>query len=229
MCPCLENGEERAARNALEVVADLPILWNRNLKEESPASFVGKLFSSSSNKNNGIPSTMTFLDGNDGPLLQVEPQNDTTDTEDLSSPLKQSTGYIKTLSLSEIKVVEYKDTNDNTITLGTRVGGKPRKLLSFQVVQHDDTSPQEVQQALQVLIAWESNRIPEDEREVEMDMNRAQKAAHFCQRELELKRMKSERDKRKAKYMNMSRKNGGGGMKYTAIAMANRADANTIT
>jgi hypothetical protein len=57
-----------------------------------------------------------------------------------------------------------------------------------------------------------------------MTMNRAQKAAHFCQRELELKRKKSERETRKQKYLNMSRKHGGGGggMKYTAIAMANR-------
>lgn len=46
----------------------------------------------------------------------------------------------------------------------------------------------------------------------------AQKMKHFAQREIELKKMKRERDERKAKYVKES-----GGLKYTAIAMANRS------
>lgn len=49
-------------------------------------------------------------------------------------------------------------------------------------------------------------------------MGRAAKAAHFARREIELSKTKREREKRKAKYME-----GSGGLKYTAIAMANRA------
>jgi len=125
-----------------------------------------------------------------------------------------------------VKLIKDVVCKHKTLTLNTRVGGKPKKLLEFQVVQHDELlSPENVQQAFQFLVEWEHNRIPEEDREVELDMNRAQKAAHFCQREIELKRVKGEREKRKQKYLNMSRKNGGG-MKYTAIAMANRADAN---
>eukprot|EP00978_Attheya_sp_CCMP212_P011631 scaffold28828_cov62-Attheya_sp.AAC.1 len=49
-------------------------------------------------------------------------------------------------------------------------------------------------------------------------MGRAAKAAHFARREIELSKTKREREKKKAKYME-----GSAGLKYTAIAMANRA------
>ena len=45
----------------------------------------------------------------------------------------------------------------------------------------------------------------------------AQKLKHFAQREMELQKLKKERESRKAKYVNEA-----GGLKYTAIAMANR-------
>jgi hypothetical protein len=48
--------------------------------------------------------------------------------------------------------------------------------------------------------------------------NRAQRAAHFAKREMELTKVKSDRESRKAKYMAQS-----GGLKYTAVAMAQRA------
>jgi len=45
------------------------------------------------------------------------------------------------------------------------------------------------------------------------------KIKHFAQREIEMKKIKKEREEKKAKYMNDS-----GGLKYTAIAMAARAE-----
>jgi len=47
---------------------------------------------------------------------------------------------------------------------------------------------------------------------------KAQQLKHFAQREIELKQLKKERDNRKAKYVKEA-----GGLKYTAIAMANRS------
>ena len=47
---------------------------------------------------------------------------------------------------------------------------------------------------------------------------RAKKAAHFATRELEMRETKREREKRKAKLVAES-----GGLKYTALAMANRS------
>ncbi|KAL7551561.1 hypothetical protein ACHAWF_014751 [Thalassiosira exigua] len=47
---------------------------------------------------------------------------------------------------------------------------------------------------------------------------KAQKIKHFAQREIELQKMKKDRENRKAKYVKEA-----GGLKYTAIAMANRS------
>ena len=46
---------------------------------------------------------------------------------------------------------------------------------------------------------------------------RAAKAAYFAKREIELTKQRREREKRKARYLE-----GSGGLKYTAIAMANK-------
>jgi len=45
----------------------------------------------------------------------------------------------------------------------------------------------------------------------------AQKIKHFAQREIEMQKTKKDRETRKAKYVQEA-----GGLKYTAIAMANR-------
>jgi hypothetical protein len=240
ICPCLENAQERAARISLQLLSNLPILWLRDQDDAhqgtTTIAFVGKLFSSKSKTRGGIPSVLCWIDGEYGPIRQVQPQSSLNENENDDAPLQQSAGYIKTLSLNEIKTVERNNNHDQTITLSTMVGGKPKKLLVFSVISHDDdeectsSSPTNITQALQCLVDWERERIPQQDRMMDddstemMTMNRAQKAAHFCQRELELKRKKSERETRKQKYLNMSRKHGGGGggMKYTAIAMANR-------
>ena len=47
----------------------------------------------------------------------------------------------------------------------------------------------------------------------------AKKAAHFAKREIEMKKQKREREKRKSRYLKET-----GGLKYTAIAMANKAE-----
>ena len=48
---------------------------------------------------------------------------------------------------------------------------------------------------------------------------RAAKAAYFAKREIELTQQRRERERRKARYLE-----GSGGLKYTAIAMANKAE-----
>lgn len=72
-----------------------------------------------------------------------------------------------------------------------------------------------------VLVEWNKNRQPEVEEEFAADgiKARAKKAAHFAKRELEMRERKSSREARKQKYLQ------GGGMKFTALAMANREDS----
>lgn len=51
-----------------------------------------------------------------------------------------------------------------------------------------------------------------------MITDRAKKAAHFAKREIEMKKQKREREQKKSRYLKET-----GGLKYTAVAMANRA------
>ena len=215
LCPCLEGSQDKAARKALACLDHLDVMWLRD--KGDGGNIIEKIFSSQKKMAGGIPSTLVLLDGEGGPLLQIEPKPQ----ENNDSPgLQQSAGYIKTILLNEIQTADHKG---DVVSLRSTVGGKPKKLLQFQVCDGD---VEHVQEALQILVTWETNRLPEEEREMDAtdSLNRAQKAAHFCQRELELKRLKGEREKRKQKYISMS----GGGLKYTALAMANREDA-TIT
>ena len=87
----------------------------------------------------------------------------------------------------------------------------------------------EVIEALKMLIQWDTERRasqPHDEAEDDEEDEgegrsslgqRALKMKHFATREIELKKVKKDREDRKARYLKDS-----GGLRYTAIAMANR-------
>lgn len=78
---------------------------------------------------------------------------------------------------------------------------------------------------LKVLVEWNRHRQPDIEEELPVTAGiraRAQKAAHFARREIELREKKREREKRKSQHMQ-----GGAGLKYTAMAMANQASSTT--
>jgi hypothetical protein len=110
----------------------------------------------------------------------------------------------------------------------------PKELLRFSVLQ--DTTDGEIIAVpsdqrnlmvhhLSVLVEWERQRRAangdddwdEDEEDQPNFLQaRAQKAAHFANREIEMQQTKRDRDKRKAKLVAES-----GGLKYTALAMAN--------
>ncbi|KAL7492140.1 hypothetical protein ACHAWT_001343 [Skeletonema menzelii] len=103
----------------------------------------------------------------------------------------------------------------------------------------DDATRNETMVQLQLLVEWERRRqtrlltlgIAEDESAEDivdesssspkrggMIADKARQVQHFAQREIEMKKQKRDREARKAKYVQ-----GAGGLKYTAIAMANRS------
>ena len=110
----------------------------------------------------------------------------------------------------------------------------------------DDATRNDTMVQLQLLVEWERRRqtrllnlgIAEDESAEDvvdefgnddgqqssspkrggMIADKARKVQHFAQREIEMKKQKRDREARKAKYVQ-----GAGGLKYTAIAMANRS------
>ena len=73
---------------------------------------------------------------------------------------------------------------------------------------------------INVLAEWQRNRQPDIEEDLPAEgiKSRAMKAAHFAKRELEMRETKRSREQRKAKLVQDA-----GGLKYTAMAMANRA------
>ena len=107
----------------------------------------------------------------------------------------------------------------------------------------DDATRNDIMVKLLLLVEWERRRqtrlltlgIAEDESTDDVDdldndggsssprrggmiADQARKVQHFAQREIEMKKQKRDREARKAKYVQ-----GAGGLKYTAIAMANRS------
>jgi hypothetical protein len=93
---------------------------------------------------------------------------------------------------------------------------------------------------MSVLVEWERQRRAaisaaaghdDDADEIEEEeqgnflTKKAQQAKHFAQRELELQQTKRDREQRKSKLVGET----GGGLKYTAIALANRATENSLT
>jgi hypothetical protein len=74
---------------------------------------------------------------------------------------------------------------------------------------------------IKVLVEWNKHRQPDIEEDLPATgiRQRAQKAAHFAKREIEMREKKREREKRKAGHMK-----GTTGLKYTAMAMASQAN-----
>lgn len=77
---------------------------------------------------------------------------------------------------------------------------------------------------LQVLVEWNKHRCGPDGIEEDLPAagirQRAQKAAHFAKREIEMREKKRDRERRKAGHMQGTT----GGLKYTAMAMANNSN-----
>jgi len=143
--------------------------------------------------------------------------------------------------------------SSSAVTLSNNTTSKGTELIRFDLTQgskSDDEMQQlrdDMVDNLEIVCRWDRNRhqewlerqkealhaandgestqvstqsIQEDEDGTPMPQrNMAQRAAHFAKREIELTKTRAEREQRKSKYMAAS----GGGLKYTALAMANRA------
>ena len=114
---------------------------------------------------------------------------------------------------------------------------------NIQVEDADDVTRDDTLVQLQILVEWERRRqahlitLGVDEPAEDIDQindndgqsssspkrggmiaDKARKVQHFAQREIEMQKQKRDRESRKAKYVKEA-----GGLKYTAIAMANRS------
>ena len=179
--------------------------------------------------------------------LHVQDNADSGEPELYINPFpKQSITYKLNIALRRIDRVQMED-NDIVLlarppkqspsssrgSAATKTPPPAKELLRFCILQNESLIPCSDEQRnltfhhCSVLIEWERQRRRSlgldqfDDLEEEDQPNfltaRAQKAAHFAKRELELQQTKRDREKRKQELLQAS----GGGMKYTALAMAN--------
>jgi hypothetical protein len=230
ICPCLEKPEDKGARLALELLSGLQVKWFRTGRD---AKSLGGMMSgwfggsgssgSGSNKNDkdAVDAVLEWVDSEKGPEMQIKPQQTASTGADGEISLqKQSAGYIKTIKLEQLDKILIQEVLYLVLQF-EKEAGKTQDLVTLQSVLGDAS---EVKEALTQLIEWDGRRraeIPEEEREMEeMTMkDKAKQAAHFAKREIELQTQRRDREKRKAALVKET-----GGLKYTALAMANRMD-----
>ncbi len=245
---CCEKEEDRHARAALTELNKLGsrVDWHTGpSKVEQASGFVKKLFGSNkqhSDTKAPTPAQLVIVDtindtvneGNPFPELQIKPlpRLGTEDDEGedghakkrgLGGLVKQNAlGYQLGIPLHRIVSVDkIEPTMLCIISKDIHSTDESRPIkeaarISFQTSDDRDA----VCIDLKVLVEWNRQRQPDVEEELPADGIRAkaQKAAHFAKRELEMRETKRSREQRKAKFMQ-----GTTGLKYTAMAMANRA------
>jgi hypothetical protein len=224
ICPCLEKQQDTGARLALDLLSGLPVKWYRTGRDaKSLGGLMSGWFNNSSSKDDkdAVDAILEWIDTEKGPELQIKPQQQQQSEGEIQSLQKQSVGYIKTVHLKQLdKVIIQEETY--IVLQSEKKDGKYQDLATLQVVTGNDA--RQMKEAFTQLLEWDGRRladIPEEDRETEEDTlkQKAQKAAHFAKREIELGTQRREREKRKAEYVK-----GSGGLKYTALAMANRTD-----
>lgn len=240
--PCLEKEEDCQARQALVYIHQHSnsIEWDTQQPSDGSLGFsFSNLFGGSSknssshgssssltaSSDSGVRSRLRVRDGEMHPEIVIEVPSL---PDESGNPSLQ-----ETIPLGRVDRVT-SDPETGRITLFAKKWEKdspPKVLLNMMVWKANDDNvalPDTERNLLVhhwlVLVEWERQRrsaLGDDFDEAEEGGNflqtRARKAKHFAAREVELQQTKRSREARKAELI------GKGGMKYTAIAMANRA------
>jgi hypothetical protein len=182
--------------------------------------------SSTAERYEAIEATLSIVDASRGPSLIVS--DSSTDSKTL--PIK----YIKTIQPQSGIIDSLTGSSDIEI-----LDKSGEELLRFDLLRPVEAGDEEADESmrnefidqLQILVEWERRRqdhLLTSGEETEQDYNepgsprgnaltdKARKIQHFATREIEMQKTKREREARKAKYVKDA-----GGLKYTAIAMAN--------
>lgn len=245
---CCEKEEDRHARAALNELNKLGsrVDWHSGpSRVEQASGFVKKLFGGAKQHSDTKPPTPSQLviadttsdnvnEGNPFPELQIKPLPRIGSDEEegegsggsprkgLGGLMKQNAlGYQLGIPLHRIVSVDKIEPTMLSIickdihSTDEKRPNKEAARISFRSSDDRDA----VCIDLKVLVEWNKQRQPDVEEELPADGIRAkaQKAAHFAKREIEMRETKRSREQRKAKFMQ-----GTTGLKYTAMAMANR-------
>jgi len=246
ICPCLLKEEERSTRQAISCLTNLPIRFYSEAAsgKSSVGGFVSGLFGkgAAANMNKVISSPkngiLSIIDCTiQGPSLYFETttinnleEEEDDDTLQEEEPKRET----KTISLIQIGEVAADDAFLSTKCCGIILYEKQQgrksssnnanELIRFDLREDNEGADAEtrddVLDKLFHLVQWNRQRNSSGEQQEQDEPKKntvAAKIKHFAQREIELKKTKREREQKKSKYMKES-----GGLKYTALAMANR-------
>jgi hypothetical protein len=248
ICPCLEKEEDSAARRAAWSFSSVPVRWHRRGENENRSSltFLKGIFGGSSSGASGGSyesvdgSTLSLIDARGGPQIVMSPPQARA-VGKKRVPLRM----IKTVRLAENGIEVILDNNDVVLRFDVLKPLQCSELDEEEGPAHsedaDDATRNDTMVQLQILVEWERRRqnlllalgVAENESAEDVDdlddgqsspkrrgmiSDKARQVQHFAQREIEMKHQKRDREARKAKYVQ-----GAGGLKYTAIAMANRS------
>uniref|UniRef100_A0A7R9ZLQ0 Uncharacterized protein n=1 Tax=Craspedostauros australis TaxID=1486917 RepID=A0A7R9ZLQ0_9STRA len=252
ICPCFEKEEDRNARSSVNELNQLGacVDWHPVAQNNTSASgFVRGLFSRSQSSSSSMGASpmmaqMKLVDatrdninnGDPFPELQIKPLGSSsvmespdleTDDPELGGSAMRSGGGAPAIQLDiplhHILRVEDSAADPTMVILHTKdihaVDDKKFQKEAARIAFDSQDKRDKVSLDLKLLIEWHKHKQPHIEEELPRDglKARAKKAAHFARRELEMRETKRTRESRKAKYIQDS-----GGLKYTAIAMANR-------
>jgi hypothetical protein len=243
-CKCFEKDEDSKARLSLQQLNDLgkSVDWHvgpsraATLKKNA-TGFVNKLFGSggaASHTDTQPPTkaTLKVVDaekdsinyGNPYPELQLVPIQKKNAEQGM---LQSMMSYQLDIPLHHIQRIDTVDptmlvivTKDvHNVSLSEKEAQESfKEAARISFTSQDDRDAAVLN--LRIIVEWNRNRQPDIEEDLPADgiRARAQKAAHFAKREMELRDMKRTREERKAKFVAQ-----GGGLKYTAMAMANQS------
>lgn len=239
LCPCLEKDEDTNARHAVRALQRHGIEWKQP-QRSSPKSLLRIFTGGDSDAPTAVPALLIIIDNEDNDVaLLIDPDaaippGAARNTPASNTQKNSSVGYKLNIAIRRVDKVTLDNNNDIVLFAKPHApNAAPKELLRFVFVNADDHLPlpdserNTLVHHLSVIVEWERQRRfglgYEDEID-EADMPnfltaRAQKAAHFAKRELELSKTKQQRDQRKAELVQQS-----GGLKYTALAMASQGE-----
>jgi hypothetical protein len=244
---CCEKDENRHARAALNELNQIGrrVDWHTGpSKVEQASGFVKKLFGNAKQHSDTKPPTPSQLviadstsdnvnEGNPFPELQLKPLprvgSEDEEGGGSGSPRKGLGGLMRQNALGYqlgvplhriVSVDKIEPTMLSIISKDIHSTDEKRpNREAARISFHSSDDRDAVCIDLKVLVEWNKQRQPDVEEELPGDGIRAkaQKAAHFAKREIEMRETKRSREQRKAKFMQ-----GTTGLKYTAMAMATR-------
>ena len=247
-CPCLTSQQDNGAIGAINAVSHATVIYHdvSNTSSSGPGSGVSKLVtglfkkassSIASSTSKSSTAKMYVIDTVRGPALSiVYRQTENSGEEESSNGAKET----KTANIT-LKRIGDITSNDSFMNSSSGISifakkkyrnDEQRELCRIDLKDEESGTDigseerDEFIESLKLIIQWDTERRsgqPDDDEEDEEEPQRqglgqrALKMKHFAEREIELSKQKRDREGRKARYLKES-----GGLKYTAVAMANR-------